>query len=56
MPLAFIEVKKPNNHDPQPPGHPYPGSPGFTYTVRLLVKTTMPGFAPEGFFTNFTRV
>jgi hypothetical protein len=27
------------------------GSPGFTHTVLLFVKITIPGFAPDGFFT-----
>ena len=27
------------------------GSFGSTHTVRLFVKITMPGLAPEGFFT-----
>ena len=27
---------------------------GFTFKVLLFVKTTIPGFAPCGFFTNWT--
>ena len=29
-------------------------SSGVTYSVRLFVNITMPGFAPAGFLTNFT--
>ena len=31
------------------------GSLGLTHTVRLLVKMTMPGLAPAGFFDVFDR-